>query len=60
MPTYEFRCSKCLAQKETVLKIKDVGVPVLCDSCNQTMERIFSTPGIIFNGSGFYRTDNRK
>lgn len=60
MPTYEFRCSNCNKQKETTLKIKDLGVAVICDSCNIGMERIFSTPGIIFNGSGFYRTDNRK
>ena len=28
--------------------------------CNQTMTRQWSAPAAIFNGSGFYSTDNRR
>ncbi len=28
--------------------------------CNQIMERQWSAPAAIFNGNGFYSTDNRK
>jgi predicted nucleic acid-binding Zn ribbon protein len=28
--------------------------------CEQTMQRQYSSPGVLFNGSGFYSTDNRK
>lgn len=60
MPTYEFKCTGCNLYTEKILKIKELEIPVECNACGLQMERIFSTPGIIFNGTGFYRTDNRK
>jgi predicted nucleic acid-binding Zn ribbon protein len=32
----------------------------LCDSCKKPLVRVYSSAGVIFNGSGFYKTDNRK
>jgi len=31
-----------------------------CETCNKALVRVYSTVGITFNGSGFYKTDNRK
>lgn len=31
-----------------------------CDDCNKKLVRVYSSVGITFNGSGFYKTDNRK
>jgi len=31
-----------------------------CETCNKPLVRVYSTVGAVFNGSGFYSTDNRK
>ena len=31
-----------------------------CDTCNKDLVRVYSNVGVTFNGSGFYKTDNRK
>jgi len=31
-----------------------------CDTCNKPLVRVYSNIGVTFNGSGFYKTDNRK
>ena len=61
MPSYEYRCTSTC--KEIYIKIrsiheKDPGY--LCEKCNSSLERIYSSIGAIFNGNGFYSTDNRK
>ncbi len=57
MPVYEYKCSKC----QIVIEYKrdfDDNTDPLC--CNEVMQRQWSSPGVLFNASGFYSTDNRK
>lgn len=59
MPTYEYTCSSCDTQHEIVQKMSD---PTLteCPSCGQpTLRKLFNGVGVVFKGSGFYRTDSR-
>jgi len=57
MPRYDFKCSICNSQVEFERSIGDEKYPICC---NVSMERLWSAPAAIFNGSGFYSTDNRK
>jgi putative FmdB family regulatory protein len=59
MPTYEYKCRECNVHFEIVRSISETST-VMCDSCGTASERVYSVPGISFNGSGFYVTDNRK
>ena len=57
MPRYDYKCSVCSGQIEFEKAINEDKYPVCCD---QSMQRLWSAPAAIFNGSGFYSTDNRK
>lgn len=58
MPTYEYRCTRCHHEFEVV---HAVGETVeRCERCKGPVRRVFSVPALIFKGSGFYVTDNRK
>ena len=59
MPTYEYTCGSCDAHHEIVQKMTD---PTLtqCPDCGQpTLRKLFNGVGVVFKGSGFYRTDSR-
>ena len=59
MPTYEYACGSCDAHHEIVQKMTD---PTLtdCPDCGQpTLRKLFNGVGVVFKGSGFYRTDSR-
>lgn len=57
MPKYDFKCMDCNAEIEFEKTINDNIYPTCC---NKIMQRIWTAPAAIFNGSGFYSTDNRK
>ena len=57
MPVYDYRCTVCSISIEFKREFGEDREP-LC--CNQTMTRQWSAPTAIFNGNGFYSTDNRK
>ncbi len=57
MPIYEYKCSVCLLNLEIEKSIFDDKTPICCQ---KNMEKIWTVPTTIFNGSGFYSTDNRK
>ena len=57
MPVYDYKCTVCSINIEFKRNFEDVTEP-LC--CNQTMQRQWHSPGILFQGTGFYSTDNRK
>jgi len=44
--------------KDRSIKEDDPGYK--CDTCNSSLVRVYSNVGAVFNGSGFYSTDNRK
>jgi putative FmdB family regulatory protein len=59
VPTYEYTCSACDTKHDIVQKMTD---PTLteCPSCGQpTLRKVFGGVGVVFKGSGFYRTDSR-
>lgn len=58
MPRYEYKCFICSSQIELEKSINDSDRYPIC--CSQSMQRLWSAPIVIFNGSGFYSTDNRK
>jgi putative FmdB family regulatory protein len=60
MPAYDYRCSKCEKPFTFVRSIKDDDPGYSCDTCNLALERVYYSVGVTFNGSGFYKTDNRK
>lgn len=60
MPVYEYDCMPCAKRYNKQRSIKDDDPGYVCDVCNQALVRVYSDTGVIFNGSGFYKTDNAK
>ena len=58
MPTYQYACTECGGQLEAVQKFTDEPLTVHED-CGGRLRKVFSPVGIVFKGSGFYRTDSR-
>ena len=58
MPTYQYSCTECGEQLEAVQKFSDAPLTV-CEACGGRLRKVFSAVGIVFKGSGFYRTDSR-
>jgi putative FmdB family regulatory protein len=58
VPTYQYTCTECGEQVEAVQKFSDEPLSV-CTSCGGRLRKVFSPVGIVFKGSGFYRTDSR-
>jgi len=59
VPTYQYTCTECGEPNETVQKFSDEPLTV-CPACGGRLRKVFSPVGIVFKGSGFYRTDSRK
>jgi len=58
MPTYEYECRECHQRLEAVQKFSDPALTV-CPNCGGELRKVFSSVGIVFKGSGFYKTDSR-
>nr|WP_179825740.1 FmdB family zinc ribbon protein [Streptosporangium sandarakinum] len=58
MPTYQYACNTCGNEFEIVQKFSDDALTE-CPSCSGQLRKVFSAVGIVFKGSGFYRTDSR-
>ncbi len=58
MPTYQYVCTECGGQLEAVQKFTDDALTVH-EACGGRLRKVFSPVGIVFKGSGFYRTDSR-
>ena len=58
MPTYQYTCTECGEPVEAVQKFTDAPLTV-CPACGGRLRKVFSAVGIVFKGSGFYRTDSR-
>ena len=57
VPTYQYVCTECGDQVEAVQKFTDDPLSVH-DICGGRLRKVFSPVGIVFKGSGFYRTDS--
>jgi putative FmdB family regulatory protein len=58
VPTYEYACAECGERLEAVQKFSDDPLTE-CPACAGRLRKVFSPVGIVFKGSGFYRTDSR-
>jgi putative FmdB family regulatory protein len=58
MPTYEYACIECDQNLEITRGFNDSETLPPCPSCGYHMTRVYSSVGIQFKGSGFYKTDN--
>jgi putative FmdB family regulatory protein len=58
VPTYQYTCTDCGEPVEAVQRFTDAPLSV-CSACGGRLRKVFSPVGIVFKGSGFYRTDSR-
>jgi len=59
MPTYEYECGSCHHRFERKQRFDEEPV-AMCPKCGGKARRVIHSTPIIFKGSGFYTTDNRK
>ena len=60
MPLYAYQCNSCEYQFERQQSFSDDPVSI-CPECDESaVRRLISPVGVVFKGSGFYITDNRK
>lgn len=58
MPTYQYACTACDHRFEAVQPFTDASMTE-CPACSGGLRKVFSSIGIVFKGSGFYRNDSR-
>jgi putative FmdB family regulatory protein len=58
VPTYQYACTACGHRFEAVQSFSDSSLTD-CPECAGRLRKVFSSVGIVFKGSGFYRTDSR-
>ncbi|MBU4213642.1 MAG: FmdB family transcriptional regulator [Actinobacteria bacterium] len=58
MPTYSYRCTVCDHAFDVHQSFTDDALTV-CPNCEGRLRKVFSPVGVVFKGSGFYRTDAR-
>ena len=58
MPTYQYACTSCGEDLEVVQSFSDDPLTV-CPSCEGALRKVFTPVGVVFKGSGFYKTDSR-
>ena len=58
MPTYAYACKDCGHAFDIVQSFSDSTL-TSCPECQGTLRKKFNSVGVVFKGSGFYRTDSR-
>jgi putative FmdB family regulatory protein len=58
VPTYAYACTACGHRFEVQQSFSDTSLTE-CPECQGRLRKLFNTVGIVFKGSGFYRTDSR-
>lgn len=58
MPTYQYACTECGHAFEQVQSFSDDALTE-CPECTGRLRKVFNAVGVVFKGSGFYRTDSR-
>lgn len=59
MPTYSYACTECDNKFDAVQAFTDDALST-CPQCSGRLRKLFNSVGVVFKGSGFYRTDNRE
>jgi putative FmdB family regulatory protein len=58
VPTYQYACTECEHAFEQVQSFSEDSLTV-CPTCGGRLRKLFNAVGVVFKGSGFYRTDSR-
>lgn len=58
MPTYAYACTECEHRFDIVQSFSDDALTE-CPECGGRLRKLFNAVGVVFKGSGFYRTDSR-
>ena len=58
MPTYQYQCADCGEALEIRQSFSDDALTE-CPVCGGSLRKVFNAVGVVFKGSGFYRTDSR-
>jgi putative FmdB family regulatory protein len=58
VPTYQYACTVCDHRFEQVQSFSDPSLTV-CPECSGKLRKLYGSVGVVFKGSGFYRTDSR-
>ena len=58
MPTYQYACSQCDHTFEAFQSFSDAPL-TQCPKCQAEVKKVFGTVGVVFKGSGFYKTDSK-
>nr|WP_208406008.1 FmdB family zinc ribbon protein [Amycolatopsis granulosa] len=58
VPTYQYACKECGHRFEAVQSFSDASLTE-CPECTGPLRKLYGAVGVIFKGSGFYRTDSR-
>jgi putative FmdB family regulatory protein len=58
LPTYEYHCDSCEKNFDVVQSFQDDALTA-CPTCGSPVRKVFGNVGIVFKGSGFYKTDSR-
>jgi putative FmdB family regulatory protein len=59
VPTYQYACTECGHNFDIVQSFSDDSLSV-CPECGGRLRKVFNAVGVVFKGSGFYRTDSRE
>ena len=57
MPTYQYECISCGHQFELFQSFSDEAIKI-CPECKGEVKKVYSAVGVVFKGSGFYKTDS--
>jgi putative FmdB family regulatory protein len=58
VPTYQYACTECGHAFEQFQSFSDDALTE-CPECRGRLRKLFNAVGVVFKGSGFYRTDSR-
>ncbi|HEX6352268.1 FmdB family zinc ribbon protein [Actinophytocola sp.] len=58
MPTYQYACTACDHRFDAVQSFSDPSLTE-CPECGGKLRKLYGSVGVVFKGSGFYRTDSR-
>jgi putative FmdB family regulatory protein len=59
VPTYSYACTECGNRFDVVQSFTDDALTT-CEKCSGRLRKLFNSVGVVFKGSGFYRTDSRE
>jgi putative FmdB family regulatory protein len=58
VPKYQYQCKDCGEALEVQQSFTDDALTV-CPNCGGDLRKVFNAVGVVFKGSGFYKTDSR-